>query len=1034
MTLSSQLINLGLKSEEVSHLLQEIDDHQKNHSPEETWQHLIKTKHINRFPFAVYALLYETIYPNWAKVPSPIWFPAEDALKNTHIGQWMKKYNLRTYKDLHTWSHQHYPIFWVAVMNSLKIQFDVPYKNLVDLTDGLEYPHWFPNAKLNIVNSCFNVSAEKIAVIEQTSLGLLQTLTYGDLTKLINRIAHSLCEHLKEDAKVALILPMTSMAIAAYLAAIKAGFTVVSISPSFASEEIAKRLKQIKIDAVITQDYIFDKTKYLPLYEKLIDANAPFSIVIPCKNKEMINLRKQDIHWDIFLSNNDKFNAISCNPEAYINILYSSGTTGEAKLIPWNHVTPIKSASDAYFHLDLRPDEIFCFPTNLGWMMGPWLVFSCFINGATLALYNSNDYGRAYGEFIAKTKVNILGVIPTQISKWRSSGCMENLDWSNVRLFMSTAECSNIEDTMYLMSLANYKPVIDYCGGTEIGGAYLTSTLVQPNAPAAFTSPALGLDFVILDEKHHLAEKGEVAIIPPSIGLSTIVLNKDHHQLYYKKMPKLHGKKLLRRHGDQIERYNNGFYRVHGRIGDTMNLSGIKVSAVEIESVLNRIQELQETAAIVYHPPTGGPEHLIIYGVLKTNIQTSREKLLANMQQMIKIHLNPLFKIEDIVIVDMLPRTVSNKINRKKLREDYAKKYLSVQIKSPAIKSETNKKKICFALQGGGSFGAYTWGMLDKFLEADCFEIDAISATSAGSVNAVLLTYGFCLGGAQGARNALNNFWWALSQYGAFFSPVRQIPFFPIELDAAAQLSFTFYDLFTRTFSPYYSNPVNFDLLRLILHEQIDFEKLNKLSKIKLFISTTNVKSGMLKVFGNQEINIEVILASACLPNQSQAIEINGEYYWDGGYLGNPAIYPLIYHSNVSDLVILHNNPIFRDNIPTTSAEIANRINEISFNSSLLREIRAIAFVTKLIDKGWIKEQYLDNIKRKYIHIIRSDEIMNKFSLINKYNLHWDFLSHLRDLGRENASKWLKENFDHLGKKPTTEFQEFLGEDTQAQR
>ena len=225
------------------------------------------------------------------------------------------------------------------------------------------------------------------------------------------------------------------------------------------------------------------------------------------------------------------------------------------------------------------------------------------------------------------------------------------------------------------MSLAGYKPVIEYCGGTEIGGGYITGTRVQPAAPSAFTTPALGLNFLLFDDEGNLSDNGEVFIVSPSLGLSTSLLNADHNEVYSAGTPGPN----LRRHGDAIERLGNGFetepwlagakYRVLGRVDDTMNLSGIKVSAAEIEEVLNIVNGVQETAAVAVSPKDGGPSQLIIYAVLAaSNAEVTKQKIHAALQTELSQHLNPLFRIHDVVIVDALPRTASNKILRRLLR------------------------------------------------------------------------------------------------------------------------------------------------------------------------------------------------------------------------------------------------------------------------------------------------------------------------------------------------------------------------------
>jgi len=248
---------------------------------------------------------------------------------------------------------------------------------------------------------------------------------------------------------------------------------------------------------------------------------------------------------------------------------------------------------------------------------------------------------------------------------------MENCDWSAIKVFSSTGECSNPQDMFYLMWLGNYKPIIEYCGGTEIGGSYITGTVVEDCAPGTFTTPALGLDFTIIDEQGNETNNGEIALIPPSIGLSIDLLNSDHYEIYYADMPKSATGQTLRRHGDQIERINEQYYRALGRVDDTMNLGGIKTSSAAIERVLNILPGIIETAAIAVSDKEGGPSQLIIYTVVNDSAPSNEQELKTIMQAAIKAHLNPLFKIHDVLIIDVLPRTASNKIMRRILRNEY---------------------------------------------------------------------------------------------------------------------------------------------------------------------------------------------------------------------------------------------------------------------------------------------------------------------------------------------------------------------------
>lgn len=341
------------------------------------------------------------------------------------------------------------------------------------------------------------------------------------------------------------------------------------------------------------------------------------------------------------------------------------------------------------------------------------------------------------------------------------------------------------------------------------------------------------------------------------------------------------------------------------------------------------------------------------------------------------------------------------------------------------MKSKT--KKINLALQGGGAHGALAWGILDKLLEDDRVVFDSISATSAGAMNAAVLAYGLATGGNEGAREALKNFWSMISKAGDIYSPVKITPLEVLwGVKAENSLSYFFVDLMSKILSPYQFNPFNFNPLKDILEKTIDFNKIKTSKKLKIFMSATNVQTGKIKVFEKEDMSVEAVLASACLPFMFQAVEIEGEYYWDGGYMGNPAIYPLIYNSDCNDILILHINPIYRKHIPENAADILNRMNEISFNSSLMREMRAIAFVSKLLDNGWIKDEYRKNMKRLFMHAIRADVTMESFSVASKLNTDWDFIMQLFHEGRRQGASWLKHHFKQVGQESSIDINEYL--------
>lgn len=331
-------------------------------------------------------------------------------------------------------------------------------------------------------------------------------------------------------------------------------------------------------------------------------------------------------------------------------------------------------------------------------------------------------------------------------------------------------------------------------------------------------------------------------------------------------------------------------------------------------------------------------------------------------------------------------------------------------------------KTVNLALQGGGAHGAFAWGVLDRLLEEERISFEGITACSAGAMNAVVLAYGLTEGGSAGAKTALSNFWRRIS-HSTLFSPLQPTLYDRLSHNHSLDHSpaFLFFDLMTRLFSPYQLNPLNHNPLRDILEQTVDIERLTKDCATKLFLSATNVRTGKVKVFRNADLSIDAVLASACLPFLFQAVEIDGESYWDGGYMGNPALYPLIYHCKTPDIVIVHINPITRDQKPRTAQEILNRINEISFNSSLMREMRAIAFVTDLIDQQQVQP---DSLKRMFIHSIEAESFMSSLSVSSKLNADWEFLTHLRDVGREAADSWLSDSFANVSAQSSVDIRE----------
>jgi NTE family protein len=331
-------------------------------------------------------------------------------------------------------------------------------------------------------------------------------------------------------------------------------------------------------------------------------------------------------------------------------------------------------------------------------------------------------------------------------------------------------------------------------------------------------------------------------------------------------------------------------------------------------------------------------------------------------------------------------------------------------------KASRKTRPISLALQGGGAHGAYTWGVLDRLSQDETLKITAISATSAGAMNAVAYAAGLAKGGPEGARKEMESFWRRVSEASS-------------ALGAFGPAGFAMATALQSIASPYDLNPFNYNPLRRLVEGEIDFDAVHS-SGLNLFISATNVETGKVRVFTEGEVTADAVLASACLPQSFQAVEIDGAPYWDGGFMGNPSLFPLIYSGAPQDVLLVILNPLERKGTPKRAAEIQDRLNEISFNASLIGELRAIAFVQRLIDQGMLKEPMLNRYRRLNLHAIRGGQDLERLDLASKFDTRWPRLTALRDLGHAAADRWLADCAKHVGTK-TSSFdvrKEFLGE------
>ncbi|KAK2983436.1 hypothetical protein RJ640_024690 [Escallonia rubra] len=683
----SDITGLGIPSDTADRLHESLTEIVGNYgaATQEAWQRISTQVLSPDLPFSFHQMMYYGCYKDFGPDP-PAWLPDPEAASFTNVGQLLERRGqeflgsrykgpIPSFSDFQEFSVSNPEVYWKTVLDEMCVSFSVPPQCILreELPGESQLSHpggqWLPGAHVNPARNCLSLNTmrtledimlmwrdegdDALPVKKITLKELRSEVWYATLYPIfvlygIMLVAYGLeTLGLEKGSAIAIDMPMDVNSVVIYLAIVLAGYVVVSIADSFASNEISTRLVLSEAKAIFTQ---------VQFCSKVIAAQSPVAIVIHTRGSSFdTKLRDGDISWHDFLERARDYKLILISDFVKQKTGTAWSQTTETSAIEKKKQAAKASGVEIVVTNQTRQHDMHLPPSqgSKGRFWNPWQALDA--------------------------KVTMLGVIPSIVRTWKITSCTASYDWSAIRCFGSTGEASNVDEYLWLMGRANYKPIIEYCGGTEIGGGFVSGSLLQPQSLASFSTPAMGCSLFILGDDglpipSNVPGIGELALGPIMFGASSTLLNANHYDVYFKQMP-VWNAKVLRRHGDVFERTSRGYYHAHGRADDTMNLGGIKVSSVEIERICNLVDNtILETAAIGVPPPGGGPEKLVIAVAFQGSNELTRDldKLRASLNSALQKKLNPLFKVSYVVPLSSLPRTATNKVMRRVLRQQIA--------------------------------------------------------------------------------------------------------------------------------------------------------------------------------------------------------------------------------------------------------------------------------------------------------------------------------------------------------------------------
>lgn len=615
------------------------------------------------------------------------WIPSEEEIKSTRLYRWMEKLGFSDYDTFHRRTLEDIAWFWEEAVKDMGIEWFRPYDTVLDLSRGIKWPSWFVGGKLNVAHTCVDKwlnndeDASRAAIVWEGEDGTVQRFTYRELADRINRVAAGLRrEGIGKGDRVAIYMPMIPETVVLMLAVAKIGAIYTPAFSGYGADAVAKRLEASGAKMLVTADGFYRRGKIVPMKEEAdkaahIAGTVEKMVVVSRTGREFSRMEWRDIDWRDLEGEEQISAAEEMESSDPFMLIYTSGTTGRPKGIIHTHSGfPIKGAFDAAYGMDLQRGDVLFWLTDMGWMMGPFLVFSALINGATMVMYEgSPDFPQPdrLWRLAEGHGVTHLGISPTLIRSLMKHGekWFADSDLSRLRVFGSTGEPWNPEPWMWLFEKVGKGriPIFNYSGGTEISGGILGNLLLKPIAPVAFNSPLPGMDADVYDAsgKPVRGEVGELVLRQPWVGMASGFWQEPerYEKTYWDRWPDTWV------HGDWVEIDEEGFWYITGRSDDTLNVAGKRLGPAEMESVLVEHPAVVEAGTIGVPDEIKG-EAAVCFAVLKPGA-TPGEELKKELMDLVGERLGKALKPKEIHFVSDLPKTRNAKIMRRVIRSAY---------------------------------------------------------------------------------------------------------------------------------------------------------------------------------------------------------------------------------------------------------------------------------------------------------------------------------------------------------------------------